>query len=1061
MEATVNTLSKEALQFLKQCEQSSQSTISAFESLLQLIESSVESNTAPVVLLNEFIRYVRDEFSLEEAMERFHFSVTDLNLDGTDSLTLLHFPSTFLPESWSFTFYEGLNRYRQAEFHQKKMVELGCGNGWITIALTKKYLPETMYGFDINPRAVLCAQVNSFINSYDAEGHRIEDQEGKTIAERTSFSTSDLLGHCINNNIKLDRIIGCIPQVLSPDPELTINLTQNEDDDFLLSLSNYCEKQGYVEDQFGLGLIAKTLEQSLEVLHPNGKLILNMGGRPGRQVLDRLFQRRGFGIKRIWNRMIEQAGDTEITPLVDIEKQSAHRFEFFMEPNGTVPISAKTAYLHAKNKGRIYHALTVVESEISYFSAVRKIFSLLNKEDFSMIKPALDLSFENHSIQEEKMSFLEFMAEHIVETDYFPYNPTEGENTLRSSICQFLNSYYHVPLKEDAFFVAPNTQVLVRNILHNYGPACALVDKHFCAHLPASWMEAIPGEEGISIVEAPTELNLVCKLIESIKPEFVVVRLTEEENKVLDSFMRLVTVSQQYNTRVVLDISNHFDLSSAPKKNAVFNYLSENELPLHVTVLCGLEKNQVYQDMELGFLISRNQDLLLNLANAAELTYSRTPVVPQLYYSKLIQDLLDFQMPSESENQVKQHIEAESSEMQGFCQVKLDVSQAFDHPSIQGNQLFLTPDTIRLDYGENELHTPTYLKAALFESFARQQLQPNEIDPRPELAQFVKQRFSYTCSPESVVLGNGVAPIFAAVLKYVKQSGMHLLFPRGTYGYFVATADYFQVPYSIIETEESQHFKVTENNLRAACSEPSTKYALFFNAPVVNPTGAIYQDEETRSILAFCKERGFLAILDSIFSGLEHVDSFCTYNFGKEITQNLDCILLGGVAKEYAAGGLRLGYAMASNKKLMQGLNQGIILRPHGTITYAFKKTLQAYLEKNTTLLAQLKTQKETLNNRYQALSSCLQQKGWEVLPASGGLFMVAKPTELIGKKVLHLGKEITLNSVNINEVLLSKIDILVNNSAWTEIPGYCRFVLSVEEKRFETALERLKSLAL
>ena len=46
-----------------------------------------------------------------------------------------------MPEDWSFTFYEGLNRHPDSIFKDKTVAELGCGNGWISIAIAEKWSP--------------------------------------------------------------------------------------------------------------------------------------------------------------------------------------------------------------------------------------------------------------------------------------------------------------------------------------------------------------------------------------------------------------------------------------------------------------------------------------------------------------------------------------------------------------------------------------------------------------------------------------------------------------------------------------------------------------------------------------------------------------------------------------------------------------------------------------------------------------------------------------------------------------------------------------------------------
>lgn len=72
-----------------------------------------------------------------------------------------------------------------------------------------------MYGLDINPRAVKMSWINLYLNALDDKGQPIYDGEKKTLLDRVEFHESDLLSYCRDNDIQLERIVGCIPQVLS------------------------------------------------------------------------------------------------------------------------------------------------------------------------------------------------------------------------------------------------------------------------------------------------------------------------------------------------------------------------------------------------------------------------------------------------------------------------------------------------------------------------------------------------------------------------------------------------------------------------------------------------------------------------------------------------------------------------------------------------------------------------------------------------------------------------------------------------------------------------------
>lgn len=62
--------------------------------------------------------------------------------ENRQSLTLLELPSIFIPEDWSFTFFEGISRHPDTGFRDRDVVELGCGNGWVSIALAERWSPR-------------------------------------------------------------------------------------------------------------------------------------------------------------------------------------------------------------------------------------------------------------------------------------------------------------------------------------------------------------------------------------------------------------------------------------------------------------------------------------------------------------------------------------------------------------------------------------------------------------------------------------------------------------------------------------------------------------------------------------------------------------------------------------------------------------------------------------------------------------------------------------------------------------------------------------------------------
>lgn len=74
--------------------------------------------------------------------------------------------------------------------------------------------------------------------------------------------------------------------------------------------------------------------------------------------------------------MLLQAADTDISALVEIEKNSRHRFEFFMGLVGDQPICARTAWAYGKSGGQISHSLSVYSCQLRQPNQVHKFVSM-------------------------------------------------------------------------------------------------------------------------------------------------------------------------------------------------------------------------------------------------------------------------------------------------------------------------------------------------------------------------------------------------------------------------------------------------------------------------------------------------------------------------------------------------------------------------------------------------------------------------------------------------------------------------------------------------------------
>ncbi|XP_042488563.1 methionine S-methyltransferase [Macadamia integrifolia] len=977
--------------FFKQCEQSGDAAYAALKSLLEKLEDPSTRTEARIFLSNLQKRF-ENEAASEQCFHAFHFRIHDILLGGYQGyqrrkkLTMMVIPSIFVPEDWSFTFYEGLNRHPNSIFKDKTVAELGCGNGWISIALAENWSPLKVYGLDINPRAVKVAKINLYLNALDENGQPIYDGEKKTLLDRVEFHESDLLSYCRDHKIELERIVGCIPQILNPNPEaMSKMITENASEEFLYSLSNYCALQGFVEDQFGLGLIARAVEEGISVIKPLGIMIFNMGGRPGQGVCKRLFERRGFRVTKLWQTKVIQASDTDISALVEIEKNSPHRFEFFMGLGGDQPICARTAWAYGKAGGCISHALSVYSCQLRQPNHVKVIFDFINN-GFQEVSNPLDLTFDDDSVADEKIPFLAYLASVLKESSFLPYEPPAGSTRLRNLIAGFMKTYHHIPLNTDNVVVFPSRAVAIENALRLFSPRLVIVDEHLTRHLPKLWLTSLaieagcdvePSEAAVTVIEAPRQSDLMIELIKKLKPQVVVTGMAQFEAVTSSAFEHLLDTTREIGSLLFLDISDHFELSSLPGSNGVLKYLAGNILPSHAAIICGLVKNQVYSDLEVAFIISEEESIYKALSKTVELLEGHTALFSQYYYGCLFYELLGFKLADRHPPAQRECEKARTVEMIGFTSSAISALNTGEL-SVSGLQ---NSSVIHMDVDQSFLQIPAPIKAAIFESFARQKLAESEIDVNIGIRQFIKNNYGFpTDGCIEVIYGDSPLALFNKMVLCCILEGGNLCFPAGSNGNYVSAAKFVNANVLDIPTQSEVGFKLTEKVLTSFLGTVKNPW-VYLSGPTVNPTGSLYSNEEMRGILSVCAKFGARVLIDASFSGLEFLtEGWDMWNLWDSLSKlNSRCnpsfcvSLLGGLSFEMLTGGLTFGFLVLNQPHLIDAFYSFPGLsKPHSTVKYAIKKLLGLREQKAENLLEAVAGQKKILSCRFNRLNEVI-----------------------------------------------------------------------------------------
>ncbi|MDB2447280.1 aminotransferase class I/II-fold pyridoxal phosphate-dependent enzyme [bacterium] len=1017
---------------------SSKESYQSLKLLLADLENEETRASARVIL--EELKEKSDEY------EFFDFvSIPISGPNGWKSLSLLQLPSTFAPEEWSYTFYEGLNRYPKQRFFNKKVCELGCGNGWISLSVAIKTQAEIVYGVDINPKAIVLSKLNLYLNALDKDGQIKKFEDGASLLDKVVFAESDLLNYFTENSIQLDLITGCIPQVLSPDSDMEFKDVKEElSDEALYDLSNYAPSLGYIEDQFGLGLIAKALEQSIGVLNASGRVVLNLGGRPGQEVLESLFLRRGFTCDKIWQTKVWQADDTDISPLVNIESGSAHRFEFFTSLTSDISVNATVADTYAKKGGHVAHSLCVYEGKLEYPHQTKKVHTFLAHKDFEPAIDNLDLSIKDKHIFEEKIEFLSFLSEYLTKDGTFSYENVKGMVSFREKLSYYFKLYFKLSLSKENMMLFPSRAEFIRSVIFTYDFEKILVSESYFKSEEKNGPKNLLREEGFNkrVFEAPLSVEICTKLIEKIRPDFFITELHAYEHESTVAFERLVLVCKNAGTKLLVDVSTILELNSQPKANGVFRYLADNKMPSHVSIIGSFVRNAVYERLSLCFLMSENQTFLDHLTNAAELNYSRVPVIPQIYYEAILNDLLSFQLSELKITEASNGLVEDDSYQK---QLGRNSVKAFDHSAIKSEYRTFKDDSIRLDYGENELGVSVSFKRSVFDAFGKKNIDFSSSRLTESIRRLVNTRYGIA-EVGYIHFGLGAASIFSGLAYECSKMSGKFLFPKGNYGMFHAAGVFNRCDLVEIETSEKNDFSVTPSDLNNALKTNKNAW-VYLQYPIVNPTGKIVSAEEFNALLKVAKSHGAKVIVDTIFSGLESnsssVDTSALDLINETGKDSVDVFLIGGPSKEFAAGGLRVGFLWTNSNHYYQNLSANITV-PHITSLAVYQDLLVQFESEDSDLITKLEEQRLTLKKHAKKLETVLSENGWTTIYPEGGLFLVAKPPQ-------------NLHGKPVSDLLFEQANVSINSDEWTGLNNYYRFVLSVEESVFSEALKRLK----
>ena len=226
------------------------------------------------------------------------------------------------------------------------------------------------------------------------------------------------------------------------------------------------------------------------------------------------------------------------------------------------------------------------------------------------------------------------------------------------------------------------------------------------------------------------------------------------------------------------------------------------------------------------------------------------------------------------------------------------------------------PGCIHLEVGQPDFKTPEHVleaaaKAAM-DGFTRYTPSAGIPELREAIARKVTEKNGFAINPDQVVVSPGaVCSIFTTLLALVEQ-GDEVLIPDPGWPNYMMQMGCIAATGVRYPLDAKHGFQIEFDALEKTVT-PRTK-VLLINTPG-NPTGAVYPPETIRKIVEFARKHDIFVLSDEVYEEIlfdgNHTSTGLYDTDGRVAT-------VFGFSKTYAVTGLRVGYTVAHNEKLVQ-----------------------------------------------------------------------------------------------------------------------------------------------
>lgn len=292
------------------------------------------------------------------------------------------------------------------------------------------------------------------------------------------------------------------------------------------------------------------------------------------------------------------------------------------------------------------------------------------------------------------------------------------------------------------------------------------------------------------------------------------------------------------------------------------------------------------------------------------------------------------------------------------------------------------PNAINLGIGEPDFNVPENIKKAMIQSINDNDTHytPNKgyIELREEIVKKFKKDNGIKTDPENIIVTVGASEALYMCAQAFIEKGDEVILPNPSFLSYEACINLADGKITPVNCKMENEFKLKASDVEEKINK-NTK-AIILNSPS-NPTGAVMEKEDIKSIADLSMDNDFLIISDEIYEKIIYDKKH--YSPAK---WSDNVITLNGFSKTYAMTGLRIGYLNA-NEELCEELlkiHQYNIACATTTSQRGALEALRGSQDEVEKMIAEFKKRRNLIVKR-------LNEMGYETVNAEGAFYVFPK----------------------------------------------------------------------